>query len=81
MFNLVAPYRYLFHNLYVADIANPDLFACGSRTWISLDIARFNHDHCQLSSESVWPACPKNGKRASIAGGVDTICTGFARPM
>ena len=38
----VHPYRYLLPNLYlyVADIANPDLFACGSRTWISLDIAR-----------------------------------------
>ena len=37
VFNPVAPYRYLLPNLYlsVADIANPDLFACGSRTWIS----------------------------------------------
>ena len=36
----VASYRYLLPNLYlsVADIANPDLFSCGSRTWISLDI-------------------------------------------
>ena len=36
MFNRVAPYRYLLPNLYltVADIANPDLFACGSRTWL-----------------------------------------------
>ena len=43
MFNPVAPHRYLLPNLYmsVVDIANPDLFAYGSRTWISLDIARF----------------------------------------
>ena len=41
-FNPVAPYRYLLPNLYlyVVDIAHPDLFACGSRIWISLDIAR-----------------------------------------
>ena len=34
MFNPVAPYQYLIPNLYlsVADIANPDLFACGSRS-------------------------------------------------
>ena len=57
MFNHVAPYRYLLPNLYlsVADIANPDLFACGSRTWISLDIARFYKEHCQPSSGSAWP--------------------------
>ena len=38
LYNTVAPYRYHLPNLYtyVADIANPDLFACGSRTWISL---------------------------------------------
>ena len=43
MFNQVAPYRYLLPNVYlsVADIANPDLVACGSRTWISLNIGRF----------------------------------------
>ena len=34
----VSPYRYLrpILYLYVADISNPGLFACGSRTWISL---------------------------------------------
>ena len=73
MFNPVAPYRYLLPNLYLsmADIENPDLFACGSRTWISLDIARFYEEQ-------------KNGNRAPISGGalgVDTICTGFARPL
>ena len=61
MFNPVSPYRYLLPNLYlsVADIANPDLLACGSRTWISLDIARFYEEHCQPTSGSAWPACPK----------------------
>ena len=61
MLNPVAPYRYLLPNLYlfVADIANPDLFACGSRTWISIDIARFYEEHCQPSIGSAWPACPK----------------------
>ena len=71
MFNPVAPYRYLLPNSYlsVADIANPDLFACGSRTWISIDITRFYEEHCQSSSGSAWPACPKTGNRAPIAGG------------
>ena len=85
VFNPVAPYRYLFPNLYlsVADVANPDLLACGSRTGISLDIARFYQEHCQPSSGSAWPACPKNGNRAPILGegGVDTICTAFARSL
>ena len=69
--NPVAPYRYLLLNLYlsVADIANPYLFACSSRTWISLDIARFYEEHCQPSSGFAWPACPKDGNRAPIAGG------------
>ena len=54
MFNHVIPYRYLFSNLnlFVIDIVNPDLFAGGSRTWISLDIARFYEEHCQPSSGS-----------------------------
>ena len=45
--------------LSVADIANPDLFACGSQTWISFYMARFYEEHCQPSSGSTWPACPK----------------------
>ena len=85
MFNPVARYRYLLLNLYlsVADIANPDLLACGSRTWISLDIARFYEEHCQPSSGSAWPACPKTviGPPLMGEGGVDIICTGFARPL
>ena len=71
MFNPVAPYRYLLPNLYlsVADIANPDLFACGSRTWISLDIGCFYEAHYQPSGWSAWPACPKNSNQALVAGG------------
>ena len=71
MFNPVAPYRYLLPNMYlsVADIVIPDLFACGSRTWISLDISRFYEEHCHPSSGSAWPACPINGNWAPIAGG------------
>ena len=69
--NPVAPYRYLLPNLYlsVTDIANPDLFACSGRTWISLDISCLYEEHCQPSSGSAWPACPKNGNRAPIARG------------
>ena len=85
MFIPVAPYRYLLPNLYlsVADIANPDLFACGGRTWISLDITRFYEEHCQPSSGFVLPVCPKTVIGPPLLGGgeVDTICTGFARPL
>ena len=70
----------------VADITNPELFACGIRTWISLDIARFYEEHCQPSSGSALPACrlaPKTviGPPLLKAGGVDTICTEFPRPL
>ena len=67
----------------MADIANPDLFVCGSRTWISLDISRFYEERCQPSSGSAWPVCPKTviGPPLLGAGGVDTICTWFARPL
>ena len=43
MFNPVAPHGYLLSNVYlsVIDIANPDLFVCRCRTWISLDITIF----------------------------------------
>ena len=85
MFNPVALYRYLLPNLYlsVSDITNPDLFVCGSRALISLDIARFYEEHFQPSSGSAWPDCPKNGNRAPLlgAGWVDIICTVFARPL
>ena len=40
VFNPVAPYRYMrpIMYLFMADIANPDLFVYGCRTWICLDI-------------------------------------------
>ena len=71
MLNHVAPYRYMLPNLYlsVANIANPDFFACVSRTWISLDIGHFYEEYCQPSSGSAWPACTKNGNRSPITGG------------
>ena len=71
VFNPITPYRYLLPNLYlsVIDIANPDLFPCGSRTWISLDIDRFCEEHCQSSGGSAWPACTNNSNRVPIAGG------------
>ena len=52
--------------LVVADIANPDLFACGSRTWISLDIG-------------LPPPPPQTVIRPPLlgVGGVDTVCTGL----
>ena len=43
VFNTVAPYGYMLPTVYlfIADIANPDLFVCGCRTRICLDITRF----------------------------------------
>ena len=38
--------------LSVTDIANPDLFACSCRTWISLDISRL------MKSSDSQPAVP-----------------------
>ena len=52
-------YGYLLYIVYLllADIANPDLFVSGCRTWICLDITRFYDEQCQPSNGSVWPAC------------------------
>ena len=52
--NPFAPYRYLLPTVYlsVADIAYPDLFVCGCRTWICLDIAHFYEEQQQPSSGS-----------------------------
>ena len=49
--------RRIHANLFnpVADIENPDLFACGCRTWICFDIARFYEEQCQSSSKSALP--------------------------
>ena len=61
----------------MANIANPDLFACSCWTWIILDIACFYEEQCQPSSESAWPACPNNDKSETHfwGWGVNTICT------
>ena len=49
VFNTVALYQYLLHNMYlsVADIANPDFLGCYCQTWSSLDITRFYEKQCQ----------------------------------
>ena len=50
-------------------IANPDLFACRSRTWMSLDISAFMRS---IASHPAGPHCrlaQKNDNRAPIAGG------------
>ena len=69
MFNPVAPYGYLLPTVYLflADFANPDLFVCGGRTWICLDITRFYEG----------PHAQKTVNRASLLGegGFDIICT------
>ena len=44
--------------LFMADIANPELFVCVCRTWICLDITRFYEEQCQLSNGTAGPACP-----------------------
>ena len=74
------PHRYLLPNVYlsVADIENPDLLACGCRTWIRLEITCFYEEQCHSSSGSASPAFPqKTLNRAPIAwgGNIDTICT------
>ena len=62
--------------LFMADIANPDLFVSGCRTWICLDITRIYEEQRQPSSGSAWPACPKTVNRAPIFGvGVSTLYT------
>ena len=53
---------FLPYVLFMADIANPDLFVCGCGTWIYLDIPRFYEEQRQPSSGSACPNCSKNGK-------------------
>ena len=59
-----APYGYLLLTVYLfmAVIENPNLFVCGCRTWICLDITRFYEEQRQPSSGFAWLACPKNGE-------------------
>ena len=71
LFNPVAPYQYLLPTVYLfmADNANPDLFVCGCRTWICLDITRLYEEQRQQSSGSTLPACLKTINRAPITVG------------
>ena len=77
MFNPVAYYRYLLPTMYLfmADIANADLFVC--RIWISLDITRFYEEQRQPSSGFTRPACSKTVNLAPFlgVGAFDNICT------
>ena len=61
VFNPVAPYQYLLPTMYLfmADITNSDLFVCGCRTWICLDITWFYEEQGPSSSASAWSACKK----------------------
>ena len=57
-----------------------DLFVCGCRTWICLDITRFYEGQCQPSSETAWPTCPKkngnSGPPIAVGGRFSTqFCT------
>ena len=40
--------------LFIADIANPDLFVCVCRIWICLNITHFYEVQCQPFSGSAW---------------------------
>ena len=64
-------YIYLLPTVYLfmADITNPDLFVCGCRTWICLDITRFYEEQRQPFNGSAWPAYQKIVNQAPIAWG------------
>ena len=70
MFNPIAPYRYLLPTMYLfmADIANPDLFVCGCRTCICLDITRFYEEQRHPSTGPHGRLSQKAVNRAPIAG-------------
>ena len=77
--NPVAPYGYILPTVYLfmADIANPDLFVCGLRTWICLNMTRFDEEQRQPSSRSAWPPCPKNSESCPYCY---PICFGGGMP-
>ena len=54
------------------------LFACCCRTWICLDMTRFNEKQRQPLIGSIWPACPKNGKSGTHCWGLK-VSTQFAQ--
>ena len=65
-------------NLSVADIANPDMLACGCRILISLDIARFYEGQCQPSSRPDGWLAPITVNRV---GESTQFAQRFARPL
>ena len=77
VFNPVAPYGYLLSDMYLfmADITNPDLFACSSLTWIGLDITRFCEQQHQRVRMAGMPKTTVNWAPLLGAGRFDTICT------
>ena len=77
VFNHVAPYRYMFPNVYlfVVDIMNLDLCVC-CQTWMCLDITRFYEEQCQPFSGCTWPACPQNFLNRGES--FDAICTAIS---
>ena len=85
MFNPVASYLYPLPNMYLTEVcsANPDLLACGCRTWINLDIVRFYEDSASHPAGSHTQISPPNVNQAPMAGagGVGTICTELVRPL
>ena len=84
MFNPVALYGYLLPTVYLfmAYIVYPDLFLCGYRTWICLDIIRFYEEQRQPSSGSAWPACQKTVNReVSIQFAQQSVTAVTAPPL
>ena len=81
LFNPVAPYRYLLPTVYLfmADIANSDLFVCSCWTWICLNITRFYEEQRQPSSDPhgrlLSPKTLIIRHPLMGTGGFDTICT------
>ena len=65
-------YIYLLSTMYLfmADNAHPDLFVCGCRTWICLDIAHF------ITSSATHPDGP-HGRLAKKNGKSSLHCCGM----
>ena len=70
VFNPITPYEYLFPSMYlfIADIAYPDSFVCGCRTWICLDITLLHGEQRQLPAGRGRHA-KINGKSGPINAG------------
>ena len=55
-----------------------DLFACGCRIWISIDIASFYEEQCQPSQRAHMAGLPKNGKSGAHCRRMEVL-TQFAQ--